>query len=936
MTADRQRRRCGGRAKSRQLEQHLRRCVCCHLDDDALDHPGQPRHLVLRQDHLRPLRGHRGARGQLGQGRRDSTSSPTSSPPTSSPRPRSRPTSASPTSTPAELRGIAATIPSAASPAATSFAVPLLDGEHVTDDAGTGFVHTAPGHGLDDFEIWMASGRKLTERGIDTRIPYTVDDAGFYTKEAPGFDGARVHRRQRQEGRRQQARHRRARRARHDGRARPPQAPVPALVALEEADHLPQHAAVVRLHGQAHHGQSRRHAPRPRARRDRRDDILSARRPEPPPLDDRRAPRLGAQPPARLGRPHRRLRQRETGETLDRRGGQPPHRRPPSRTRAPTPGSSPAPPSASSATSYKVADYEKVDDILDVWFESGTTHSWVLRNKQKWPDLEFPAGMYLEGSDQHRGWFHSSLLESCATNGFAPYKSVLTHGFTLDGEGRKMSKSLGNTVAPQDIIKQYGADILRLWVASADYADDLRIGKEIINTTVDSYRKLRNTHALDARQPRALEAQRGRRLRGDARARAADAPPARRARCGRPRGLRRLRLQARRLDARQLHEPRALGVLLRHPQGRALLRPDQLGPPPRQPHRHQPPLRRADRLARPDPRLHDGRGLARAEPRARRVGPPAPVPGPARRPGATTRWPTKWEKIRTVRRVVTGALEIERKDKRIGSSLEAAPEVHIADADLLAALEGEDLAEIAITSDIAIREGQGPDDRLPPRRGRRRRGRSRARRGHALRPLVEDTRPTSAPTRNTPTSPPATPRRCASARPRGSPLEPGAHRAARPEPDPRRSSAFGLDRLHKLVQLEILGWTGGEFVPVTGFFDYVLVWNTGISYGLLGDVPFWALGASHRRGPHRPLRLVVARRSGLLRAGLALAIGGALSNAFDRWRYGAVADFFHFHWQNWSFYIFNLADAAITMGVLLLILDFVGIGRGKRSERIAA
>ncbi len=96
--------------------------------------------------------------------------------------------------------------------------------------------------------------------------------------------------------------------------------------------------------------------------------------------------------------------------------------------------------------------------------------------------------MYLEGSDQHRGWFHSSLLESCATNGYAPYASVLTHGFTLDGEGKKMSKSLGNTVAPQDIIRQFGADILRLWVASSDYAEDLRIGKEIIQTTVDAYR----------------------------------------------------------------------------------------------------------------------------------------------------------------------------------------------------------------------------------------------------------------------------------------------------------------------------------------------------------------------------------------------------------------------------------------------------------------
>src|SRR5690606_33800404 len=144
-------------------------------------------------------------------------------------------------------------------------------------------------------------------------------------------------------------------------------------------------------------------------------------------------------------------------------------------------------------SAYDSSDWDKVDDILDVWFDSGTTHSWVLRNKEKWPHLKFPASMYLEGSDQHRGWFHSSLLESCATNGFAPYESVLTHGFTMDGEGRKMSKSLGNTVDQADIIKQYGADILRLWDASADYAEDQRLGKEIIQTTVDGYRKLRNS-----------------------------------------------------------------------------------------------------------------------------------------------------------------------------------------------------------------------------------------------------------------------------------------------------------------------------------------------------------------------------------------------------------------------------------------------------------
>ncbi len=113
--------------------------------------------------------------------------------------------------------------------------------------------------------------------------------------------------------------------------------------------------------------------------------------------------------------------------------------------------------------------------------------------------------MYLEGSDQHRGWFHSSLLESCGTRGRAPFDVVLTHGFVLDENGRKMSKSLGNAVAPQDVIKQSGADILRMWVCASDYADDLRIGPEILKTTAETYRKLRNTHPLDARQPRAFQ-----------------------------------------------------------------------------------------------------------------------------------------------------------------------------------------------------------------------------------------------------------------------------------------------------------------------------------------------------------------------------------------------------------------------------------------------
>jgi len=139
---------------------------------------------------------------------------------------------------------------------------------------------------------------------------------------------------------------------------------------------------------------------------------------------------------------------------------------------------------------YKAEDYEKLSDIVEVWFDSGSTHSFVLEKRK---DLKWPASMYLEGSDQHRGWFHSSLLQSCGTRGKAPFESILSHGFVVDGKGLKMSKSLGNVIAPEDILKKYGADILRIWVAASNYAEDLRIDYSILNQHSESYRKIRNT-----------------------------------------------------------------------------------------------------------------------------------------------------------------------------------------------------------------------------------------------------------------------------------------------------------------------------------------------------------------------------------------------------------------------------------------------------------
>ena len=139
---------------------------------------------------------------------------------------------------------------------------------------------------------------------------------------------------------------------------------------------------------------------------------------------------------------------------------------------------------------YKAEDYEQVRDVVEVWFDSGSTHSYVLETRE---DLQWPASMYLEGSDQHRGWFHSSLLESCGTRGRAPFESILSHGFVVDGKGRKMSKSIGNVISPDEIINKYGADILRIWVVASDYSEDLKIDNQIINYQIDSYRKIRNT-----------------------------------------------------------------------------------------------------------------------------------------------------------------------------------------------------------------------------------------------------------------------------------------------------------------------------------------------------------------------------------------------------------------------------------------------------------
>lgn len=361
-------------------------------------------------------------------------------------------------------------------------------------------------------------------------------------------------------------------------------------------------------------------------------------------------------------------------------------------------------------------DYEQVFDVLDVWFDSGSTHAFVLRDRED-GSSDGLADLYLEGTDQHRGWFHSSMLQACGTKGRAPYRGVLTHGFTLDEKGMKMSKSLGNTVAPQEVIGEYGADILRLWVAQSDYTVDLRIGKEILKGVADSYRRLRNTmrYMLGA-------------LAGFSDAERVDAA------------------QMPELERWVLHRLAELDAEVREGYAKydfqgvfqklftfcttdlsAIyfdIRKDALycdAP--------SSPRRRACRTVM-DILFHrlttwlapvlvftmEEVWLERFPGEQSSVHlvdfPEKPV---GWRDEALAK---KWETIRNVRRVVTGALEVQRSAKVIGSSLEAAPEVLVSGAEK-AALDSIDFAEICITSDITVRdtlrdivENRGWDDQL--------------------------------------------------------------------------------------------------------------------------------------------------------------------------------------------------------------------------------
>jgi isoleucyl-tRNA synthetase len=595
------------------------------------------------------------------------------------------------------------------------FDVPLLPGAHVTADTGTGFVHTAPGHGTEDFEVFEEHRGALEARGLDTKIPFTVDEAGFFTRDAPGFEGKRV----------------------VDDKGKFGDANQAVIAALSDAGALIARARL--KHDYPHSWRSKkpvifRATPqwfiamdKPAALatpgnssqgtlRSRALTAIGATRFVPPQGENRITGMIETRPDWVVSRqrawgvPITVFRHKETGEVIPRSGFN---------------GSTELIERIFSAFRAEGADawfkrgaterfltglvadpsaWEKAGDILDVWFDSGSTHAFVLEKRL---DLEWPAALYLEGSDQHRGWFQSSLLESCGTRGRAPYHAVVTHGFVVDEDGRKMSKSLGNVVAPQDVIRQSGAEILRLWAMSSDYAEDLRIGPEIVKANIESYRKLRNTlrfllgnlahyrpelavpyHAMPAFERYML-------------AKLAELDEI-------------VRSGYDAFDFRRVFHA-LLNFCVNDLSAFYFdIRKDALYCDPHDSVTRRAALSVLDHLfgaltAWLAPMLC----FTMEEAWLNRFPGDRGSVHLRQFPEIPSSWRdeallAQWRNIRELRRVVTGALEVKRKEGSIGSSLEASPKVYVADARLRAALNGIDLAEIAITSGAELLSGEGP------------------------------------------------------------------------------------------------------------------------------------------------------------------------------------------------------------------------------------
>ena len=568
------------------------------------------------------------------------------------------------------------------------FGVPLLAAGFVEADQGTGLVHIAPGHGADDFDLGQANGLP---------VPDTVGPDGVYLPQVPLFAGRSVYR--------------------PDGK--PGDANAAVIGAIDAAGGLLARGTLV--HSYPHSWRSKaplifRNTPQwfiSMRTNDLRQKALAAiaeARWVPPQGRNRIEAMVESKPDWCVSRqrawgvPIAVFTHRETGEPL--RDPAVVERVAAAVERAGADVWFSSDPAQFLGNAYDPAEWEKVTDIVEVWFDSGSTHAFVLEQR---PELRWPADLYLEGSDQHRGWFQSSLIEACGTRGRAPYRAVLTHGFFLDEDGRKMSKSLGNVIAPQKIMQQSGADILRLWVVGSDYTEDVRIGPEILKHHSDVYRRLRNTlryllGALDGFTPAET-------------VKIDDMPE---------------------LECWVLHRLTELDRLVRdaveafdfHGIFTALhnfcavdlsafyfdIRKDRLY------------CDAADDLRRRATRTvldHCFNCLVRwlapvicytaEEAWLARHG---DAPGRSIHlelfPDVPAAWRNdalgeRWQTLRDLRRVVTGALELERGAKRLGSSLQAAVELFVPER-LLDLLRNVDLAELCITSAGTVRSGPSPSD----------------------------------------------------------------------------------------------------------------------------------------------------------------------------------------------------------------------------------
>jgi len=592
------------------------------------------------------------------------------------------------------------------------FDVPLLPGDHVTDEAGTGFVHTAPSHGDDDYQIGLKHGLPMT---------YNVLEDGSFRADLPLFGGEVIVKPDGKEGGANVAVIKQLAWAGalfakgklkhsypHSWRSKAPliyrnTAQWFAAIDTPLDDGMGTYGDTIRARAleainrlvtwTPQTGRNRLHS----MIESRPDWVLSRQRAWGVPLTC--FVKKGAKPGdddflLRDDRVNRRI-----VEAFEQDGADVWYMQ-----------------GFKERILENLVDpdaYDQIFDILDVWFDSGSTHAFVLRDRAD-GRADGIADLYLEGTDQHRGWFHSSMLQACATKGRAPYHGVLTHGFTLDEKGMKMSKSLGNTVAPQEVIDQYGADILRLWVAQSDYTADLRIGKEILKGVADSYRRLRNTMRFMLGNLAGFEEAE--------RVAPAEMPE---------------------LEQWVLHRLAELDGQVRT--GFAAydfqgvfqklftfatsdlsafyfdIRKDALYCDP------------ADSLRRRAARTVLDHLFHRLTTWL------APIlvftaedvwlsryPGDDSSvhlqdfPDTPAEWNNpvlaqKWAGIRAARRVVTAALEVQRRDKVIGASLEAAPVVHVRDDTILSALQSVDFAEICITSDVVLTSSETRDEafRLP-------------------------------------------------------------------------------------------------------------------------------------------------------------------------------------------------------------------------------